>query len=117
MGHGHDHSGEGKLVLAVTDENVGVWIEGRPVLNPIEFSVALVDLAVSHHFEIETDVWETDKPVFLKGEPTFEMVEDLGFVAEAAFDYLNDILPDGYYFDIDGGFRLCKEEPDEDEAE
>ena len=114
MGHGHDHeleSGEG-LTLSVTDENIGVWIEGRPTLSPIEFSVALVDLAVSHHFDIEEGVWNEDKPIFLTGEPTLEMIEDLGFVAEAAFEYLNNILPEGYYFDIDGGFRLCKEEED-----
>ncbi len=109
MGHDpNSHTHEGKLMLPVTDDNLGIWIEGKPVLNPFEFSVAVVELARMHHFEVETEVWENDKPIFLNGDPTFEMVQDLGFIAERALDYLNSILPFGYYFDIDGGLQLFK---------
>lgn len=110
MSHDHDHQHGDDLTLLVTDEHLGVWIEGKPVLNPFEFSVAIVELARQHHFEVETEAWEADKPTFLNGTPTFEMTRDLGFIAERALDYLNSILPPDYYFDIDGGLQLFKNE-------
>jgi len=111
MSDGHDHEhGEGlRTILPVTDANLGVWIQGSSVHNPFEFNIALVELARSRHFEIDAEQWERDKPVFLEGEPTFEMVEDLGFIAESALDYLNSILPDGYYLDFDDGLVLFSE--------
>lgn len=94
----------------VSDAEIGVWIAGSSVHNPIEFNIAIVDLAAIHGLEINLESWGADVWIFTEGTPTFEMIEELGFVAQDAFDYLNSLLPDGYYFDIDDGFRLCKEE-------
>lgn len=113
--HGHDHDHEQtaevvwRTILPVTEKNVGVWIEGSSARNPFEFNVALVELARKHHFEINEEQWEKDVPVFIDGEPTFEMVEDLSAIAESSLEYLNSILPDGYYFDFDDGLCLFAE--------
>ena len=100
----------------VTEENCGVWIEGSSVRTPIEFSIAIVELAVSHGFEIETDAWEADKPLMLGEDPAYDLIEDLGFVTDAALDFLNGSLPRDFYFDFEDGLCLFKEDYEEDLA-
>jgi hypothetical protein len=98
----------------VTDANLGVWIEGSSVRSPIEFSIAIVDLAVSHGFEINTETWERDKPTMLGEDPEFDLIEDLGFVTDAALDFLNGSVPRDYYFDFEDGLCLFKEDYESD---
>lgn len=102
--------GTGKI--QVDDTMVGCWIEGASVNTPIEFSIAIVDLARKHGFEIHEEQWEEDRPIFTTGEPTFEMVEDLGWASDAALEYLNSNLPDGYFFDFNDGLCLFKDQID-----
>jgi hypothetical protein len=97
----------------VTVENVGVWIAGSSVNNPIEFSVAIVDLAIGHGLEIDTEVWNADRNIFVDGEPDLEMIEDLGFVTDVALAFLNDQVAEGFYFDFEDG--LCLFTDDEEE--
>lgn len=104
---------EEKNTLDVSEKNLGVWIEGSSVRNPIEFNLAIVDLAREHHFEMNHQVWENDKPMFLNGHATFDMVEDLSFVTDTALDYLNSLLPVGYYFDFEDGLVLFRDEDNE----
>lgn len=95
--------------IQVDDTRLGVWIEGASVNNPVEFSVAIVDLAIKHGFELDTETWEADRPKWNTEEATFEMVEDLGYVTDFALDYLNQNVTEGYYFDFADGLVLVKE--------
>lgn len=99
----------------VTDADCGVWIEGAAVRNPIEFSVAIVDLAVDNGFALETEVWEKDRPVFLAGDADFDMVDDLSFLTDMALDFLSENVSDGYYFEFDDGLVLQKDTDLEDD--
>lgn len=100
-------------MIEVTEADLGVWIEGATLRNPIEFNVAIVDLAISHGFDLEKEAWEEDKPQFLNGTPTYDMIEDLGYVCDEALAYLNSQLPDYFFFDFDDGLCLMREEVDE----
>lgn len=95
--------------IEVDDSRIGVWIDGASVNNPIEFSIAIVDLAIKHGFEIDEKQWEEDRPVFTSGEPSFELIEDLGTITDIALDYLNDSVSEGYFFDFNDGLCLFKE--------
>lgn len=95
--------------IEVDDTKLGAWIPGASVNNPVEFSVAIVDLAIKHGFELDTESWEADRPKWNTEEATFEMVEDLGYVTDFALDYLNASVTEGYYFDFNDGLALFKE--------
>lgn len=97
----------------ITDAQLGVWIEGSSARNPIEFSIAIVELAMFYGLEIDVDAWHKDRPKFLSGDFDFGMMEDLGFVTDASLDYLNEKLPDNYFFDFDDGLCLFKDEDPE----
>lgn len=95
--------------IPVDDTRLGVWIDGASVHSPIQFSIAIVDLAVKHGFEINEEQWKEDQPLFTEGTPTFEMIEDLGTLTDIALDYLNDNVTEGFYFDFNDGLCLFKE--------
>jgi hypothetical protein len=109
-------SNNGVRLKEVTEAQLGVWIEGSSIRTPIEFSIAIVDLAVSNGFEIDTDAWERDQPELLSEEPDYDLLEDLGFVTDAALDYLNSMLPRDFYFDFQDGLCLFREDYEEDLA-
>jgi hypothetical protein len=75
----------------------GVWVELEKN-NPVAFGVAVVELAMKYGYDILPDVWAEDKPVFLSGEATDEMLESLSVVADFGVQYLADQLPEGYEF-------------------
>jgi hypothetical protein len=97
----------------ITDTHLGVWIEGASKRNPIEFSVAIVELAMFYGMEIEVDQWHADRPKFMSGDYDFEMMEDLGFVTDVSLEYLNEKLPANYFFDFDDGLCLFREDAPE----
>lgn len=92
----------------VTDADLGQWVAGATTYTPMQFNVAVVDLAISLGFEIEMTAWEEDKPLFINGgeDVSFDMIEDLGYVFEEAVAWMNSQLPDYFYFDIDDGLVL-----------
>lgn len=100
-----------KIMLDVTDKDLGVWVPFTG--NLFEFNIAIVDLARKHKFEVNEKIWESDKPMFLSNHATFDMVEDLGFTVDTALDYLNSIVPVGYYFDFEDGLSLFRDEDNE----
>ena len=102
-------SNNGVRISDVTEADCGTWIAGSSVNNAIEFSVAIVDLAIANGFDIQTDVWEADRPLWDNGEATFEMVEDLGFLTDFALDFLNANVTEGFFFDFSDGLCLFRE--------
>ena len=103
---------DGVSLRTVTESDCGLWIAGSSVNNPVEFSVAIVNLAISHGFELEKDAWDSDVPVFLSGEADYDMIEDLGYVTDAALEFMGDILPKGFYFDFQDGLVLSTDDED-----
>ena len=73
----------------------GVWVELEKN-NPIAFGIAVVELAMNYGYDVLVKVWEEDKPVFLSGAATDEMLEDLSVIADFGVQYLADQLPEGF---------------------
>ena len=82
----------------ITQDNLGCWIDGSNI-SGMSFDIQLVEIALGFGYpidvedckELKTQAWETyDTQVY----------EDLYFVANEAYDWLNMNTPDGYYFDI-----------------
>ena len=86
-------------MINVTLIDTGIWIEGSHS-NSTDFTIAVVDLAIYHGFEINNDLWESDRAIFVAGAADQEMIEDLDSIYYDAIDYLNDNLPDGYWFQV-----------------
>ena len=103
----------GVRLADVSDVHLGVWIEGSSVRNPYEFNIAIVELGLANGFEINMQAWENDKPMFLNGHATFDMVEDLGFLVDTVLDFLNAEIPAEFYFDFEDGLCLFRVEDDD----
>jgi hypothetical protein len=96
------------FMLEISDENLGTWIH-QSSCTPAEFDIKVVEFAMKHGYDILRDMWEADKPVFLSGMATREMLDDLRIVADYSVGHLNELLPDNYYFDFDdAGLTLLK---------
>jgi hypothetical protein len=96
----------------VTEADLGQWVAGATTYNPVEFNIAIVELAIRNGFELDGEAWEADKPKFLAGDATYDMIEDLGYISDEALACLNGQLPDWYYFDFDDGLVLYHDVPD-----
>lgn len=69
--------------------------------NKYQLGIDAVDLAIQHGYDVVLDVWNEDKPTFLAGRATPEMLDDLSVVVDFAIQYLEERLPDGFYLDAD----------------
>lgn len=81
-----------------------VWIAFPDSSNPnfdAEFQVSVVELAMSKGYDINTEIWNQDKPKFLSGDADYEMREDLFFVADYSIQWMNEQLEDKYALEID----------------
>ena len=78
------------------EPKLGQWLPASD--NPVHLGVAVVDLAIEHGYDIIIEEWEEDKPIFLGGEPTPQMLEDLMFVSDFALQFLEEQLPEGFVF-------------------
>jgi hypothetical protein len=96
-------------MLEISDENLGTWIH-QGFFTPIEFDIKIVEFAMKYGYDILKEVWELDKPIFLSGLATREMLDDLRLLADYSVGHLNELLPDEYYFDFDdAGLTLMKD--------
>lgn len=88
-------------MLQVTDEQVGTWFHSS-FSTPIEFDIKIVEFAMDNGYDIKKDVWEADKPIFLGGQATEEMLDDLRVLADYSVGFLNEeVLPENFYFVFD----------------
>lgn len=78
------------------EPKLGQWLP--PTENPVALGVAVVDLAISHGFDIEVKIWQEDRSIFLEGDPSDEMLEELMFISDFSLQYLEEQLPEGYVF-------------------
>jgi hypothetical protein len=86
-------------MINADDLQPGVWVELEKN-NPVAFGVAVVELAMKYGYDVIVKVWEEDKPIFLSGEATDEMLGDLSVIADFGIQYLADQLPEGYEFNF-----------------
>lgn len=93
-----------------TEEFLGCWLSGSAYYTSAQFSVKIVEIALTHGMEIEKEVWDADVPKFLDGTADFDALEDLAQITDAAMDYLDSLLPEGYYFEFDDGLYLRKDD-------
>ena len=101
-----------KKISDLGKEDLGVLIpysEKEDI--PEKLYVQIVDLARKNGDDILEEAWEADKPVFLEGRATEEMMMDLEVVADFATQFLEELLPEGleFDFDIERGMLLVEE--------
>jgi hypothetical protein len=85
----------------VQPEDVGAVLVAATETNKYQLGVDAVELAIKHGYDIVLDVWNEDKPTFLAGHATPDMLDDLSVVVDFAIQYLEEKLPEGFYLDAD----------------
>ena len=93
-------------MLDVTASDLGLWLDGSEYRSWIEFSIAVVDLAIDNGMEINTNAWDSDKAVLLAGVGYDELFSALDEQYYNALDYLNNSLPKDYFFYVTEGLYL-----------
>lgn len=92
--------------MKVTDQNLGTWIY-YGFFTPLEFNIKIIEMAMREGYDIRADIWESDKPLFLSGMATQEMLDDVHMLADYSVSYLNEIISDEYIFRFtDAGLSL-----------
>ena len=92
--------------MQVTDADLGCLIDGTHMSN-LGFATAVIELAILHGFGGMFDVkqYRTDLKVLESGvlddDEIFEIHEGIDDLYYDALDYLNEVSPDEYYFDVE----------------
>jgi len=81
----------------VTGDHLGCWIDGGHI-NATDFDIQLVETAIHFGWDINIEDWKELKNQV--GE-TEEAIEDIFSIAEIAYHWFNELLPQGYYFHIE----------------
>ena len=82
----------------ITEDNLGCWLDGSNI-SGMSFDIQLVEIALGFGYPIDVEDWkELKTQVFEYTEE--QLFEDLYFVANEAYDWLDMNTPDGYYFEI-----------------
>jgi len=103
-----------KNLSDVQPEDVLSVLVAASETNKYQLGVDIVELAMKHDYDIQVDVWNQDKPTFLAGHATPDMLDDLGVVVDFAIQYLEEKLPDGFYLDADNVSGLVLRHADHD---
>jgi hypothetical protein len=82
----------------VTTDHLGCWIDGS-LMSSKEFDIQIVETAIHFGWDINVEDWKELKNQ-LDEDYGYEVLEDLYFVGEDAFNYLSAGVPDGYFFYI-----------------
>ena len=74
-------------------------------MNSIDFTLAVIDLAVDAGFEIDREQYGSDVEAYkndgLDEDTLYEVLEALDWTYEDALDFLNSGLPEGLYYTVD----------------
>lgn len=98
-------------MISVTDKDLGVWVRYNEELpDPhIRFQIEVVELAMKHGYDINTEIWEEDKLKFFAGESDEEMQKDLFYVFDYSTQWLDEELSEGYKLETqDTGLAIIK---------
>ena len=90
----------------------GCVIDGSH-MSSIDFTTAVIDLAVDAGFEIDEERYKKDiedyRNDWLSEETLYEVLESLDWTYEDALDFLNDALPNGLYYTVDDQCLILEE--------
>ena len=90
----------------------GCVIDGSH-MNSIDFTLAVIDLAVDAGFEIDRERYNADKEAYkndgLDEDMFYAVLEALDWTYEDALDFLNSGLPDGLYYTVDCNCLILEE--------
>ena len=82
----------------------GCIIDGSH-MNSIDFTLAVIDLAVDAGFEIDREQYGADVEAYknegLDEDTLYEVLDALDWTYEDALEYLNSGLPDNLYYTVD----------------
>jgi hypothetical protein len=95
-------------LIYATDEDLGV-IVSYEVDKPQEYEeyqIAVVEVAMKYGYDINTEIWEEDKPKFFTGEADQSMREDLFYAFDYCVQWLNEELSEGYELETQDGHGL-----------
>ena len=83
----------------VTTDHLGCWIDGSH-MSGSSFDIQLVETAIHFGWDINIEDW---KELKWQIDETYDsqVFEDLYYVAENAYHWFNELLPQGYYFHIE----------------
>lgn len=82
----------------VTGDHLGCWIDGSH-MSASNFDIQLVETAIHFGWDINVEDWKELKNQL--DDPYNFSYEDLYDVAEVAYHWFNELLPQGYYFHIE----------------
>ncbi len=104
--------------MNLNDAETGCYIDGSH-MSSFDFSVAVIEFAYDHGFELEYDVFLVDTEQFRAGEISDEFIPEvlnaLDWTYEDALDYLNDNTRQGLCWVVrEQGLMLMTEEEAED---
>ena len=82
----------------------GCVIDGSH-MNPFDFAVAIIDLAMDAGFEIDREQYGADVEAYkndgLDEDMLYEVLDALDWTYEDALEYLNSKLPEGLCYTVD----------------
>ena len=82
-------------------------------MNSIDFTLAVIDLAVDAGFEIDHERYNADKEAYkndgLDEDMFYAVLEALDWTYEDALDFLNNGLPSGLYYTVEGNCLILEE--------
>jgi L-arabinose isomerase len=77
---------------------LGCWIDGSHI-SALLFDIDVVETAIHFGYEINIYDWRELKRLCNTSNDS-QPLEDMAEVAKEAYDWLDNNLPEGYYFDI-----------------
>lgn len=83
----------------VTGDHLGCWIDGSHMSSK-EFDTKLIETAIHFGWGIEIKEWNELKNELSEDNYSIDVMDDLFFLAEEAYHWFNELLPQGYYFHI-----------------
>lgn len=95
-------------MIEVTDSDLGVLVSYKAdkPYEYEEFQIAVVEFAMKHGYDINTEIWEEDKPKFFTGEADQSMREDLFYAFDYCVQWLDEELTEGYKVETQDGHGL-----------
>jgi len=91
--------------MQVTDADLGCLIDGTH-MSDLGFITAVIELAIHHGFDrFSVKLYRNDLEMLESGtlddDEIFEIHEGIDDLYYDALDYLNEVSPDEYYFDVE----------------
>jgi hypothetical protein len=82
-------------------------------MNSIDFTLAVIDLAVDAGFEIDHERYGADVEAYkndgLDEDMFYEVLDALVWTYEDALEFLNSGLPDGLHYTVEGNCLILEE--------